>query len=230
MPPNGPRVIRQLEREARWQPGREYHLHFRVQLSLEVEISSVDGPSGGIQVGVTWSNDVSTTTVPLLLSAGDRGNQGTFTRYQYCTVGNSLPNCDSNIKISNPPNDICISIVQQPQQGQTPSGRLSDVAQTVQWQVDPTTYGGSTTFDVTVTWQVDMAFSQAMLWWGNFLDRRNHTDAVPSAPAIASAAVVLCLLTKTSIRTALHSACRFLRKSARAGDRGTLGQPVDLLP
>ena len=31
------------------------------------------------------------------------------------------------------------------------------------WQVDPTTYGGSTTFDVTVTWQVDMAFSQAFV-------------------------------------------------------------------
>ena len=124
-----------------------------------------DGPSGGIQVGVTWSNDVSTTTVPLLLSAGDRGNQGTFTRYQYCTVGNSLPNCDLNIKISNPPNDICKNyIVQQPQQGQTLwPGFLT--LRNVQWQVDPTTYGGSTTFDVTVTWQVDMAFSQAMLWW-----------------------------------------------------------------
>jgi hypothetical protein len=106
--------------------------------------------------------------------------KGTFTRYQYCTVGNSLANCDSNIKIGNPSGDICHDyIVQQPQQGQTPNGRLSDVAQTVQWQVDPTTYGGSTTFDVTVTWQVDMAFSQAMLWWGDFIDRRNRTDGGP---------------------------------------------------
>ena len=180
LPPDGPRVI-QLNAKPAGNQGvsSTYTSGFSWSSGGGVDISG-DGPSGGIQVGVTWSNDVSTTTVPLLLSAGDRGNQGTFTRYQYCTVGNSLANCDSNIKISNPPNDICHDyIVQQPQQGQTPNGRLSDVAQTVQWQVDPTTYGGSTTFDVTVTWQVDMAFSQAMLWWGEFLDRRNHTDGGP---------------------------------------------------
>jgi hypothetical protein len=56
----------------------------------------------------------------------------------------------------------------QPQQGQTPDGRLSDVAQTVNWQVDPGTYGGATTFDITVTWQVNMALSQALFWNGQF--------------------------------------------------------------
>jgi hypothetical protein len=179
LPPNGPTVI-QLNAKPAGNQGvsSTYTSGFSWSLGGAVNISG-DGPSGGIQAGVTWSNDVSTTTVPLLLSAGDQGNQGTFTRYQYCTVGNSLANCDSNIKIGGQ-SGLCLDFIAgQPQQGQTPEGRLSDVAQTVQWQVDPATYVGKT-FLITVTWQVDMAFSEARLWWDQFIDPRNHTDGGPT--------------------------------------------------
>jgi hypothetical protein len=67
-----------------------------------------------------------------------------------------------------------------PQQGQTPSGRLSDVKQTVNWQVDPATYGGATTFDITVTWQVNMAVSQALFWNGQFCDKESGQCGGPT--------------------------------------------------
>lgn len=60
-------------------------------------------------------------------------------------------------------------VVGPPQQGQTPDGRLSDVAQTVYWRVDPSTYTGAT-FDITVDWAVDLATSTSMLWNGTFQD------------------------------------------------------------
>jgi hypothetical protein len=68
-----------------------------------------------------------------------------------------------------------------PQQGQTPDGRLSAVAQTVYWQVDPATYGGSETFDITVTWQVLMALSQDLLWYGEY-NQAIHPDQPPEGP------------------------------------------------
>jgi hypothetical protein len=70
-------------------------------------------------------------------------------------------------------------VVGRPQQGQTPNGRLSDVAQTVNWQVDPGTYTGST-FDITVTWQVELATSTSQLWVGPF---RNHPNDRNPGPA-----------------------------------------------
>jgi hypothetical protein len=83
--------------------------------------------------------------------------------------------------MTNPSGEICQSyVVGQPQQGQTPNGRLSNIAQTVRWQVDPATYGDSETFDVTVTWGVVMAFSQALLWNGQFTDRPNDRRAGPT--------------------------------------------------
>jgi hypothetical protein len=178
VPPNGPTVI-QLNAKPAGNQGvsTTYSSGFSWSLGGGVDISG-DGPSGGFQFGVSWNNETSTTTVPLLLSAGDQGNQGTFTRYQYCTVGNSLANCDSNIKIGGQ-EGLCQDISPlQPQQGQTPNGRLSDVAQTVQWQVDLKTYVG-TTFDITVTWQMDMALSQILLWSGDFIDLRSHHTGGP---------------------------------------------------
>jgi hypothetical protein len=103
-----------------------------------------------------------------VIEAGDigPGQEGAFTRYQYCAVGNS-PGCTSNIQLRDIgcPQDATAF----PQQGQTPEGRLSNVAQTVYWQVDPTTYGGSTTFDVTVTWQMEIAVSTAFFLVGLIL-------------------------------------------------------------
>jgi hypothetical protein len=178
VPQPGPTVI-QLNAKPAGNQGvsTSYSSGFSISFDGGVNISG-DGPSGGIQAGATWSNETTTTTVPLLLSAGDQGNEGTFTRYQYCTVGSSLADCDSNIQIGGQSGLCQDFIAGQPQQGQTPNGRLSDVAQTVEWQVDPTTYIGNA-FIITVTWQVDMAVSEARLWWDQFIDPRNHTDGGP---------------------------------------------------
>lgn len=69
--------------------------------------------------------------------------------------------------------------VGEPQNGQTPDGRLSDVAQTVNWRVDPRTYGGGT-FDITVTWQVDLATSTSNLWTWEFLNLPNNGNTGPT--------------------------------------------------
>ena len=75
------------------------------------------------------------------------------------------PGCNSTIQMVGQ-TGACLNFeVGQPQNGQTPNGRLSNVAQTVNWQVDPTTYGGSTTFDVTVSWQAQIADSISFLWY-----------------------------------------------------------------
>jgi hypothetical protein len=54
-------------------------------------------------------------------------------------------------------------VVGDPQNGQTLNGRLSNVAQTINWRVDPGTYTGST-FDITVTFRADLATSTSYLW------------------------------------------------------------------
>ena len=149
-----------------------YTSGFSFSIGGGVEISG-DGPSGGIQAGATWENSTSITVPPLVVEAGDLPNEGAFTRYRYCTVGTTTQNCTSNIQLIDVGGACQQDVAGQPQQGQTPNGRLSDVAQTVNWQVDPATYGGSTTFDVTVTWQVNLAISQALFWPGNFIDP-NH--------------------------------------------------------
>ena len=158
-----------------------------------------------------------------MIQAGDTGNEGAFTRYQYCTVG-TAPGCTSNIQLIDVGGACKQDVAGLPQQGQTPQGRLSNVAQTVNWQVDPATYGGSPTFDITVTWQMNIAASQALFWNGGFCDKDTNQCGGPPALVIPSAAVVHFLLLRVaSIRTALRSTCRFLLpRSARAGDRETL--------
>ena len=170
LPPNGPTVV-QVDAAPAGDQGlsADYTSGFSFSIGGEVEISG-DGPTGGIQTGATWENDVTTTVPPLVIHAGDMGNEGAFTRYQYCTVGTTFQDCTSNIQLINVGAPCQQDVAGQPQQGQTPDGRLSDLAQTVNWQVDPATYGGATTFDITVTWQVNMAISQALFWPGQFID------------------------------------------------------------
>jgi hypothetical protein len=176
VPPNGPTVV-QVNAEPAGDQGQsaDYSSGFSFNLTGDVSIEGV------IQAGVSWDNEVTTTVPALVIDAGDMGNEGRFTRYLYCTIGSTAEDCTSNIQMTNPSGDICLNyIVGQPQQGQTPNGSLSDVAQTVYWQVDPATYGGNTTFDVTVTWQVNMAFSQGLFWNGQFIDKNAGIRGGPS--------------------------------------------------
>jgi hypothetical protein len=180
VPPSGPTVVQVNAAPAGDQGlSASYESGFSFSISGEVEVSG-EGPSGGLQAGVSWNNSVSTTVPPLVIQAGDVGNQGAFTNYDYCTVGNSVENCTSSIQMVTPFSGPCQNwVVGPPQQGQTPQGRLSNVAQTVYWRVDPSTYTGPT-FDITVTWRVVLATSTSRLWSGPF---RNRPDNTLNGPA-----------------------------------------------
>jgi hypothetical protein len=170
LPPSGPTVV-QVNAVPAGDQGvsASYESGFSFSIDGEVEVSG-EGPIGGLQAGVSWDNTVSTPVPPLAIEAGIKGNEGAFTTYRYCTVGSDA-NCTSTIQMVGP--GICQHwIVGPPQQGQTPEGRLSNVAQTVYWQVDPSTYTGAT-FDITVTWTVALAVSTSKLWNGLFQDRNS---------------------------------------------------------
>src|SRR5262245_9714650 len=66
------------------------------------------GPSARIQAAVTWDNETSTTVPPLVINASIMGNQRTFTKYLYCTVGSTVGDCVSILQMTNPPGEICL--------------------------------------------------------------------------------------------------------------------------
>jgi hypothetical protein len=162
LPPSGPKVV-QVNAAPAGDQGKSasYTSGFSFSIGGGVDVSG-SGPSGGIQAGVAWDNSVSTTVPALAIEAGNTGNQGTFTRYRYCTVGDRPQDCRSNIQMTGASGACREFVVGDPQNGQTPNGRLSNIAQTVNWRVDPATYTGNT-FDITVTFQVDLAESTSRL-------------------------------------------------------------------
>ena len=163
VPPSGPRVV-QVNAAPAGDQGQSTSYTSGITFSIGggVDVSG-SGASGGFNAGVTWDNSVSTTVPSLAIEAGQRGNQGTFTRYRYCTVGSTAQDCTSTIQMVGQEFPCEKFVVGQPQNGQTPNGRLSNVAQTVNWQVDPATYRG-TTFDITVTFEAALADSTTKLW------------------------------------------------------------------
>jgi hypothetical protein len=165
VPPPAPTGVAQVNAAPAGDQGQStsYTSGFSFSIGGGVDVSG-SGPSGGFQAGVSWDNSVTTTVPALVIQAGNTGNQGTFTRYKYCTGGDRVQNCTSSIRMTGEGGACREFVVGQPQQGQTPNGRLSNVAQTVNWEVDPTTYGGSTTFDVTVTFTGDVVVSTSYLW------------------------------------------------------------------
>ena len=178
-PPSGPSVV-QVNAAPAGDQGQStsYTSGFTFSISGGVNVSGT-GPSGGIQAGVSWNNSVTTTVPALVIQAGNTGNQGTFTRYLYCTTGSNAQNCTSTIQMTAPPGLCQAFVVGQPQQGQTPNGRLSNVAQTVLWRVDPGTYTGNT-FDVTVRWSGELATSTSQLWISQFLNHPNDGNPGPT--------------------------------------------------
>jgi hypothetical protein len=177
VPPPGPTVVQVNAAPAGDQGlSQSYESGFSFSIAGEVEVSG-DGPAGGIQAGVSWNNSVSTTVPPLVIHAGDIGNEGAFTEYLYCTVGDTPENCTSTVQMTGASGLCRQFVVGSPQNGQTSNGRLSDVAQTVYWRVDPGTYTGST-FDITVTWTVELATSTSLLWD----DHQFNEDPPPYSP------------------------------------------------
>ncbi len=171
-PPGTPTTVVQVNASPAGEQGvsSTYFSGFTFSIGGGVNISEEGGASGGIQAGASWSKMVSTTVPPLLIQAGNTGNQGAFTEYLYCTEGSDGNSCNSKMQMSSKVSGLCKDFkIGEPQNGQTPNGRLSDVAQSVNWRADPTTYvPDSTTFDITVTWKVETASSTTRLWNGHF--------------------------------------------------------------
>jgi hypothetical protein len=169
VPPAGPTVV-QVNAAPAGDQGQSTSYTSGVSFSIggDVEVSG-EGPSAGLQAGISWDNSITTDVPALVVEAGDEGNQGTFTRYRYCTAGTTVQDCTSNIQMIGQAGSCRQFVVGQPQNGQTPDGRLSNVAQTVRWQVDPATYTGAT-FDITVSFQAELATSTSNLWTNPFYD------------------------------------------------------------
>jgi len=172
VPPVGPTVV-QVDAAPPGDQGLSstYQSGFSFSIGGGVNVSG-NGPGAGIQTGVAWDNRVMTTVPALVIDAGDIGNEGAFTKYLYCTAGSTVENCTSTIQMTGQSGLCQQFVVGAPQNGQTPNGRLSDVAQTVNWRVDPSTYTGAT-FDITVTWTATLATSTSYLWAGHILDLDN---------------------------------------------------------
>ena len=181
LPPNGPTVIQDNATPSATQgTSTQSTTGFQWSIGTHVNISG-DGPSAGLQLGMTWDNSTTVTVPALLTLASSPGNEGSSTEYQYCTKGSSSSDCKSEIQMTGSSGLCREYVVGNPQQGQKPSGRLSNVHQTVNWQVDPTTYGESSAFDVDVTFTANMASSISRLWWGNFGSRAfGHSFNGPS--------------------------------------------------
>jgi hypothetical protein len=78
LPPSGPTVV-QVNAAPAGDQGRSstYQSGFSFSIGGGVQVSG-KGPSAGIQTGVAWSNVVATTVPPLVIHAGDMGNEGTL--------------------------------------------------------------------------------------------------------------------------------------------------------
>ena len=150
-----------------------YSTGFAFSLGGNVNISG-KGPAAGLQLGVTWSQKTTVSVPPLLLKAGITGNEGRYTDYVYCTgdTGDKDGSCISTVQMKG--KGVCVDYdVGEPQDGQTPSGSMSTVKQSVQWVVGedgtyPGIYGNATHYPITVNWSVDLATSTSRLWPGPF--------------------------------------------------------------
>ena len=112
-----------------------YSTGFAFSLGGNVNISG-KGPAAGLQLGVTWSQKTTVSVPPLLLKAGITGNEGRYTDYVYCTgdTGDKDGSCISTVQMKG--KGVCVDYdVGEPQDGQTPSGSMSTVKQSVQWVV-----------------------------------------------------------------------------------------------
>jgi len=168
LPPNGP-TVNQFDATPSATQGTSSSSTSGFQWSIGTDVNiSGNGPSAGIQIGMSWDNSTTVSVPALLTLASTPGNEGSSTEYKYCTAGSNSGNCESEIQMTGSSGLCRQFVVGQPQIGQTSSGRLSGVLQTVNWEVDPSTYGESTTFDIEVSFTANMASSESRLWWSNF--------------------------------------------------------------
>ena len=105
---------------------------------------------------------------PLQLEVGNRGNQGAAWTFKYCTDGqepDANSDCTSHVQTTK---DVCRAQLgdfsgTNPQQGQTPVGKLSNSVQSVHWQ-QPASGRTGGTFDIGVQFTPVIATTTANLW------------------------------------------------------------------
>ncbi len=122
---------------------------------------SAKGPAAGLSLGATWVNVTQTTVPPLIVEAGNIGNEGAFWNFKYCTTGlepDPGTNCTSHVQMVK---DVCQAQLgddsgTNPQQGQTPDGKFSNAVESVHWQTGPDTRVGKG-FDIEVEFVANIA-------------------------------------------------------------------------
>jgi hypothetical protein len=166
-PPTG--MITQLNAAPAGSQGQAttYTSGFTFSVGGTVNVSGM-GAGGGITANLTWTNTTSTTVPALMLGAGNRGNEGAFWTFTYCTMGDEKdPNpgtdCTPAVQTtSGCRNRLGDNSGKNPQQGQTPNGKFSNAVQSVHWEAGPDTRVGST-FDIAVTFQAIITTTTAHL-------------------------------------------------------------------
>jgi hypothetical protein len=143
-----------------------YTSGFSFSIGGTVNVSS-SGPGGGISAGAMWVNTTQTTVPPLIVDVSNTGNEGVDWTFRYCTTGlepDPGTNCTGHVQMVR---DVCQAQLgddsgTNPQQGQTPVGKLSNAVQSVYWEAHSDTRVGST-FDITVTFTANIATTIAHL-------------------------------------------------------------------
>ncbi len=144
-----------------------YSSGFTFNIGGSVNISG-NGPSAGIRAGVSWNNSTMVQVPSVLVKAGDTGNEGAYWKYVYCTSGDTGGNCTSHIQMKG--TGICVDYeLGDPQNGQTPDGRMSATGQSVYFKAEPNTRAGDT-FDIAVTFTADLATTTTNFWYGPYFN------------------------------------------------------------
>jgi hypothetical protein len=133
---------------------------------------SANGPGGGISASATWSNTTTTTVPPLIVEAGNTGNEGATWSFKYCTTGlepDPGTDCTSHVQMVK---DVCQAQLgdpssgSNPQLGQTPDGKFSNAVQSAHWQAGPDTRVDAPSFEIEVAFTANLAYTVAHLGTG----------------------------------------------------------------
>jgi hypothetical protein len=142
---------------------------FSFTIGGTVNVSTGSGPT--ISASATWNNTTTTTVPPLIVEAGNTGpnNEGAFWSFKYCTTGlepDPGTDCTSHVQMVK---DVCQAQLgdpssgSNPQQGQTPDGKLSNVAQSAHWTAGPDTRVDAPNFEIEVAFTANLAYTTAHL-------------------------------------------------------------------
>ncbi len=141
-----------------------YMSGFAFNIGGTVNVSAM-GPSGGIRIGASWTNTVTSTVPPLQIEAGNIDNtENAFWKYEYCTAGEEVSGgCTNHVQTAGTSGTCKAFKMGDPQNGQTPNGKFSDVVTSTYWQAAADTRVGDT-FDITVTFDAEMGTTWSNLY------------------------------------------------------------------